>query len=101
MISEICGKVREVPATGGKERNSGAVPVGLLGGPCGPRSNCSQLNVSGSPLGSDPEPFNVNGVLIGIIYPLGPAFTVGTPLPVLVTTGQPLPPPVVLNETIC
>ena len=86
-ISESCGKVRDGLFTGGKDLKMGALPEGELGAPCGPRSNCSQLKVSASPLASLPEPVRVNGVLIGIVKPDAPAFTAGAALPVAVAVS--------------
>src|SRR5688572_5215124 len=99
-MSEICGNVREALFTGGKDLNIGAFPAGVLGWPCGPRSNCSQLKVTASPSASLPEPVRVNGVLIGIVKPLAPAFTIGTVFSVAVITGHALPPPETLKLRI-
>src|SRR6188474_2426740 len=93
-MSESFGKVREGLVTGLNERNIGPVVVETFGGPAGPRSNSSQQKVSGSLLGSLPDPVRINGVLLGIVK-FAPAFTVGTPLPVAVVTGHVFPVPVV------
>ena len=61
-----------------------------------PRSNSSQLYVSGSPLASVADPVSANGVLAGMVKPPAPTEGTGMLLPVAVMTGHELPLPTVV-----
>src|SRR5512132_596621 len=72
------------------ERRIGDEPLSVRPSPAGPRSNSSQLKVSGLPLGSLPVAVRKKGVREGIAK-AGPASTTGAWLPVGVRTGQESP----------
>src|SRR6187551_3401026 len=89
-MSESRGKVRVGLEVALNERRIGDCPLSVRPSPKGPRSNSSQLKVSGCPSGSLPLAVSAKGVRLGMTKD-GPASTIGAWLPVAVRTGQESP----------